>query len=724
MSSYTPFTITEFKTGIFSYLEPWQRPQDAFEPLNNAYIYRGALNKRAGYKVLGDSNDPASGKLAYTDFLQLGDGSTGPFTGSITTVPIIPGTLTITDGTETFTSDDATPTGTLTGDAGGTGTITWATGAYSVTFNGSVSTTTPIYATYNLDFDRPIMGLKTWVSSSTDEVSLIAIDTRRASIFNESTKKFDPINTVHDYLEKGDGTVGPYNFSLGFTNIVPGSFVLTDGTEVFSWNGITPTNVLTGSLGGSGTIDVSTGAVSVTFNSSTTSQFEETYTLAGDYFSGDFTNFFNSTNWNAPNEYGGTTHADCIYLTNNVNPITLYDGTSLSRPLFPTLNDRSVYITKCLDIKIYKNRLLAIRPSVLGGAVPEGPSIRYSAVLNPTNMIADLVGNGGREEAPTSDWIFAAEFLRDQLIVFFKNSTRLFRFTGISSSPFRFDTLNTSKSTNCPYASVGYDERATSVGNKGLIACDGVNVQRYDLGIIDLFANEIDQNFIGQCFSQKFDTLNQTWTLYPSLDNTSGKSDKVLVYNFLENTWSTYSLSMSCLGLYNTYEDLTWEDLGNLTWEEADFRWNEYFIQDLAPSLIGGGHDGRVYFMNYSSSDAGTSYDCEIETTEWNPFAKEGVGAQFGYLDIYYECDEDTTILLEFFPNGSNLGSDALQIPLVQPDISNPTQKYNWQRVFLNCYGQFLKLKFTSSSEGNFKIMGMILWAQPGGRITFGKSFL
>lgn len=48
-----PFLISEFKTGINTYMQPWIRPQDAFEPLTNAYVYRGTINKRSGYTVYG-----------------------------------------------------------------------------------------------------------------------------------------------------------------------------------------------------------------------------------------------------------------------------------------------------------------------------------------------------------------------------------------------------------------------------------------------------------------------------------------------------------------------------------------------------------------------------------------------------------------------------------------------------------------------------------------------
>ena len=91
--------------------------------------------------------------LFYTDYarqyqnddLEDGDGVTVTFTGTLDYHPLIKGSLIIFDGTETFTDDGS---GVLTGDAGGTGTITYSTGAYSVTFNAAPSSSVTVEAKY------------------------------------------------------------------------------------------------------------------------------------------------------------------------------------------------------------------------------------------------------------------------------------------------------------------------------------------------------------------------------------------------------------------------------------------------------------------------------------------------------------------------------------------------------------------------------------------------
>ena len=67
-NEFTPYMIGEFRSGISTYLQPWQRPADAFDPLVNAYINRGTVNKRAGYSQFGNTladNNPVMGLMSY-----------------------------------------------------------------------------------------------------------------------------------------------------------------------------------------------------------------------------------------------------------------------------------------------------------------------------------------------------------------------------------------------------------------------------------------------------------------------------------------------------------------------------------------------------------------------------------------------------------------------------------------------------------------------------------
>jgi hypothetical protein len=723
--SYQPFAITEFKTGIFNYLQPWIRPIDAFEPMVNAYVYRGVLNKRAGKEFFG--------RMVYQDTIAWGNGGT-TYSGTLITIPIVAGSFNPSAGLEVFTDNG---NGTLTSNNGGTGTINYTSGAWSLTFGSVVSSNTPIIGKFspNPATPFPIMGIKQWQDESDGSFLTVIYDTKRASYFNPSTKTVVPISTVNSQIIWiGDGSSSTITVNTGwvahapYTNILaPFSISITDGTSTITDDGSGNLSS-SGNFAAGGTVSYSTGQILLNFVAppATTVKIKLTATLTANYFSGDYTNFFNATNWQGN-----------LYATNNKDQITAFDGTGLSRQPFSI--DQSDYLNfvnnigTCLDVQVYKNRFLVIYPTIinassLNGADPQ--SIRWSAQFNPNNLVADVTGNGGELSAPTGDLIQLTKFLRDQFVVAFNNSFWIFRFTGTDFAPFRWEKINSSKSTNAPYGGIDYDERVTTMGAKGLIACDGVNVQRYDISVIDQFL-EINQEAFRQCFGQRFDTLNQSWMLYPSMENNATTSDSVLVYNFLENTWSTYDLALSCLGIGQVDADKTWNDfaankpLGQQfpNWNSAEFSWKEYFLQNLAPTLLGGGSDGCVYIMNVGTQDAVqdtatfTTITANITSKRWNPFIETGQKVQFGYIDFYYTNDPDTPsaeITLTFYTNNSEFPA-AMRTLTLDGDVES---EFSWKRIFINNVGQFLQMEMTSSSVANFQILGMVLWARPAGRLT------
>ena len=121
------------------------------EPLETAYMRERLFYVKAETAHYEYDASAVSGESVGT-----GDGSTKTFAGTLAAIKdhVKRGTLSFTDGTETFSDNED---GTLTGDAGGTGTIDYYTGAYSITFNtaptngqGVTAAYTPIGIKYDL----------------------------------------------------------------------------------------------------------------------------------------------------------------------------------------------------------------------------------------------------------------------------------------------------------------------------------------------------------------------------------------------------------------------------------------------------------------------------------------------------------------------------------------------------------------------------------------------
>ena len=458
-------------------------------------------------------------------------------------------------------------------------------------------------------------------------------------------------------------------------------------------------------------------------------------TLNGGFpFTGTISNFFNYTNWAASDE------ADSIlYMANNKDPITLWDGSTATQPDFFIFADDSNKITTALDVKVYNNRLLAILPTYATGG-SQNQTIAWSAVLDPTNFVNNIAGNGGFLIAPTSDVIQSAEFIRNDLIVFFSNSTWLFRFTGNAFEPFRWQQLNGSKNINAPYGSVNYDQRATAIGNTGLLACDGVNVQRYDIPIIDYYESNFDQQYYPQSFSQRYDNLNQSWTLYvssssnrtdfPLVGGVAPGSDMALIYNFVENTWATYSWSipLTCLGLFNKPGSQTWESLSvspENEWENMKQPWNFYAAQKDAIVLLAGDTTGNVWMMDDESmvTDNGTSIVPDIVSTRWNPIIDLGQKTQFGHIDIYYQIvSEDSSnpiqVDLNFYIDNADYGTAAPAVTKTLTLDGPENADYSFKRIYINLIGEFIQMEIDPSVDSFMQFVGFILWARPAGRLT------
>jgi len=107
-----------------------------------APVIAGSFFITDGTQILSDIGQSVSNEQ-----LAIGNGILLTFSSTLNFFPIQSGTLEITDNVEVFLDNG---NGTLTGSAGGTGTINYTTGAYSVTFSVAPLNGQQIVANYSL----------------------------------------------------------------------------------------------------------------------------------------------------------------------------------------------------------------------------------------------------------------------------------------------------------------------------------------------------------------------------------------------------------------------------------------------------------------------------------------------------------------------------------------------------------------------------------------------
>ena len=111
--------------------------------LQNPPIIIGTVTITDGTQIVQDN-----GSSTISQTIAFGNGTIGPYTGTLGAFPILAGSMTVTNGVENFTDNGA---GVLTGSAGGTGTINYTTGVFSVTFNAAVVVGVAITSTYTVN---------------------------------------------------------------------------------------------------------------------------------------------------------------------------------------------------------------------------------------------------------------------------------------------------------------------------------------------------------------------------------------------------------------------------------------------------------------------------------------------------------------------------------------------------------------------------------------------
>lgn len=234
MKGYNPYPIYDLKNGRVTARKPWLLPYDAYKETLNAYVERGVLKKRRGYEEFGRI-------VAFVDdeAVGTGDGETKTFAITLTKTPIQDIVL-VTDGVESFTDNGD---GTLTGDAGGVGTINLTGGTLSVTFHTAPTLSAEITADYNYYPGLPCMGIFEHFTGTDRKV--VVFDTKRMNQYNASTSLLED-KTLSDTWTGGDDKF------FHCCSATDNKLYITNGTnQIRTWDGSTLSDLVIDYTGGS-----------------------------------------------------------------------------------------------------------------------------------------------------------------------------------------------------------------------------------------------------------------------------------------------------------------------------------------------------------------------------------------------------------------------------------------------------------------------------------------
>jgi hypothetical protein len=328
------------------------------------------------------------------------------------------------------------------------------------------------------------------------------------------------------------------------------------------------------------------------------------------YWLGSDSQFFWGTTWTGANA------SDKIFFVTNFNngefvavnhPFNMrYLTAALNWTEFrPQINAVPEYLFQAQILVPFKNRLLAF--NTWEGAANPGTNyqnrVRYSQIGDPTDLVngwrQDIPGKGNAIDAPTTEAIVTVEFVKDRLIVFFERSTWELVYTGNQAYPFNWQQINTELGAESTFSIVPFDKVAIGVGNVGIMACNGSNVERIDTSIPDLvFSIHNDDNGIIRVYGIRDYYVEMLYWTYPDAGDsaTFPFPSRVLVYNYKTGTWGINEDSITCFGYFQPQT--------GVLWSSTTITWSSSLVWGSGPGIaqfrqvVGGNQEGYTFIVD------------------------------------------------------------------------------------------------------------------------------
>lgn len=334
-------------------------------------------------------------------------------------------------------------------------------------------------------------------------------------------------------------------------------------------------------------------------------------------WTGSNSQFFWGANWN------GLTSSDIYLFVTNYNAgsdltdsdtIQYWDGSTWTsfNPGFSSSVATNTVVTARIIIP-FKDRLVLLNVVENTGVGP-GTNARYvnrcrfswnGSPVDSTAFYEDVPGKGGYIDAPTKEAIITAQFLKDRLIVYFEASTWELAYTGNQILPFVWQRINTELGAESTFSQVPFDKVVLGVGNVGIHACNGSNVERIDDKIPDeVFNIHNDNNGIERVAGIRDYYTEMVYWTFPSQDRDSSYpfNNKVLTYNYKNGNWAFNDDSITAFGYWQTVAagtslGLSWSQ-ATMTWNQANNSWTSGTLQAKFRNVIAGNQQGYVFIID------------------------------------------------------------------------------------------------------------------------------
>lgn len=522
------------------------------------------------------------------------------------------GTFNTLTGAYTFTGTTAQSVINLFAASGAT--YNTATGAYTFT---AAYPSTAIYfypAT-------PVMGFVTYESDQLDDEPVFAFDTQFA--YNYSGTGWERLATENQtgaalwhgsnsqfmwgYTYRGILSSDYFLFATNFNFPTISSSAYDymrywDGAAVSpAWNYLYP--VL------NGTYRLITARLIVPFKNrllalNTVENAEGTNVGTTDAVTGNFTVVIGAYSYTPGQAFVvGSTIYTIISSAAGAQPMLVTTNTTLSTPPTATFN-----VSTGTIVITGNNNNPSTSVLYLGNPAPTTSTIkqyvnrcRFSQNGSPVNANSwlDTLGTrGGYIDAPVKEQIVSSEFLKDRLIVYFETSTWELAYTGNDVQPFRWQQINTELGAESTFSTVPFDKVVLGVGNVGVHACNGANVERVDQKIPDeVFKIHNDNQGVYRVYGIRDYYVEMVYWTFPSdVESAATFPNRILVYNYKTGSWAFNIDSITAFGYYQQQTTVQWQNQLR-TWAELTNTWSSGTIQSRFRQIVAGNQQGFTFIV-------------------------------------------------------------------------------------------------------------------------------
>ena len=281
--------------------------------------------------------------------------------------------------------------------------------------------------------------------------------------------------------------------------------------------------------------------------------------------------------------------------------------------IFKTAGD---FVQTAKIIVPFKNRLILLNTieNIAGVHVAFTNRCRFShngspfatnAWLEPNQTTGGQNADGaGYIDASTEEQIVSAEFTKDRLIVYFERSTWELAYTGNEIQPFVWQKINTELGSESTFSTISFDKQILTIGNTGVHACNGSNVERIDNLIPDqIFTIRDKDNGPARIWGIRDYFTEMVYWTFPSTNQVPSEKfpTRVLVYNYKNGTWAFNDDCITAFGYFEQQTGATWA-IQTETWAVANFAWRSGTISAQFRQVIAGNQQGFVFIIDDEES--------------------------------------------------------------------------------------------------------------------------